>query len=64
MIKYYYDCSKHMLTMHDIVCADGVSVEDVTEEKKCGSKLPAQARKRICLVAGTRMQPIHSHSVV
>lgn len=45
VIKYYYDCSKHMLTMHDIVCADGISVEDVTEEKKCGSKLPAQARK-------------------
>ena len=45
VIRYDYACNKHTLTMHDMVCADGVSVEDVTEEKKCGSKLPTQARK-------------------
>ena len=45
VIQYKYDCNKHTLTLHDAVGADNLSVEDVTEEKKYGSRLPSQTRK-------------------
>ncbi len=53
-----------MLTMHDIVCADGVSVEDVTEEKKCGSKGCLRMRKSVSVWWLVRGCALHSHSVV
>lgn len=45
VIKYYYDCNKHTLTLHDAVCADNISVSDVTLVKKYGSRIPTQTRK-------------------
>ncbi|MGN0379008.1 MAG: InlB B-repeat-containing protein [Butyrivibrio sp.] len=45
VIQYYYDCNKYTLTLHDAVCEDGISVSDVTLEKKYGSSIPAQTRK-------------------
>lgn len=44
VIRYYYDCNKHKLTLKDSVLEDKVSVGDVTNDVKFGSIIPAQTR--------------------
>ena len=45
VIKYYYACNVHTLTLNDAVSEGNAIVGTVTEEKKFGSVIPAQTRK-------------------
>lgn len=44
VIKYYYKCNKHKLTLKESVLENKVSVRDVTSEVKFGTTIPAQTR--------------------
>ena len=44
VIKYYYNCKEHQLTLHDTVAADAMNVEDTVSTVRYGRMISGQYR--------------------